>query len=211
MTKKKSIAPTKRDPNKILFREAMPCEDQDEAQSRAALSPNVCGAMSIRDYFGGGDLTGLVYALDHEIKKVHGGDLSRAEGTLVTQAHTLDAIFNNLAQRANRNIKDGYLDASEKYLRLALKAQSQCRATLETLAILKNPPQVTFMKQANIAAGPQQVNNGVMPEASRARENKNQQSKLLEADYGERMDTGTTSATIGTDKAMAAVGRINGA
>jgi hypothetical protein len=177
MTKKKEIAPIKRDPNKILFREAIPCKDMDEAQSRAALSPNVSGAMSIRDYFGGGDLTGLFYALDHEIKKANSGDLSRVEGTLITQAHTLDAIFNSLAQRANRNIKAGHLDASEKYLRLALKAQSQCRTTLETLATIKNPPQVAFVKQANIATGPQQVNNGA--EASRAREIENQQSKLL--------------------------------
>jgi hypothetical protein len=43
-------------------------------------------------------------------------------------------------------------------MRLALKAQGQCRATLETLAVLKNPPTV-FAKQANIAAGAQQVTN----------------------------------------------------
>src|SRR5690606_26950893 len=46
-----------------------------------------------------------------------------------------------------------------RYMRLALKAQSQCRTTLETLAAIKNPP-VVFAKQANIAHGPQQVNNG---------------------------------------------------
>jgi len=41
-----------------------------------------------------------------------------------------------------------------------LKAQSQCRATLEALAAIKNPP-IVYARQANIAAGPQQVNNGV--------------------------------------------------
>jgi hypothetical protein len=30
-----------------------------------------------------------------------------------------------------------YLDATDRYLRLALKAQGQCRATLETLAAIK--------------------------------------------------------------------------
>jgi hypothetical protein len=40
---------------------------------------------------------------------------------------------------------------------LALKAQSQCRATLETLTTIKSPP-VLFAKQENIAAGPEQVN-----------------------------------------------------
>ena len=47
-----------------------------------------------------------------------------------------------------------YLLATETYLRLALKAQSQCRATLETLAAIKNPP-VIFAKQANVTTGPQ--------------------------------------------------------
>jgi len=54
------------------------------------------------------------------------------------------------------------LEAADKYLRLALKAQGQCRATLETLAAIKNPP-VVFARQANIAHGPQQVNNGPPP------------------------------------------------
>ena len=40
-------------------------------------------------------------------------------------------------------------------MRMALKAQNQCRMTLETLATIKNPP-VVFAKQANTAQGPQQ-------------------------------------------------------
>jgi hypothetical protein len=45
-----------------------------------------------------------------------------------------------------------YVDAADTYMRLALRAQSQCRATLETLAAIKNPP-VAFANQANIAHG----------------------------------------------------------
>jgi hypothetical protein len=52
-----------------------------------------------------------------------------------------------------------YIKAADTYLRLALKAQSQCRATLETLATIKNPP-IVYARQANIANGPQQINNG---------------------------------------------------
>lgn len=37
-------------------------------------------------------------------------------------------------------------------------AKRRCRATLETLAVIKSPPSV-FAKQANMANGPQQVNN----------------------------------------------------
>jgi hypothetical protein len=41
---------------------------------------------------------------------------------------------------------------------MALRAQNQSRATLETLSAMKNPS-VVITKQANISAGHQQVNN----------------------------------------------------
>ena len=47
----------------------------------------------------------------------------------------------------------------EAFTRLALKAQSQCRATLETLADIKQPRHVVIAQQANLAHQ-QQVNNG---------------------------------------------------
>ena len=72
-----------------------------------------------------------------------------------------------------------------------LRAQSQCRATIETLAVIKNPQAVAFVRQANIAAGPQQVNNGMSAAhaASRALENEFEPNRLLETQYGERLDT----------------------
>lgn len=42
------------------------------------------------------------------------------------------------------------MDNMDKFFRLALKAQNQIRATLQTLAELKAPKQVAFVKQANI-------------------------------------------------------------
>lgn len=210
MASKRMTAPKSRDPKKIILREPKPCEDEGEAQARELIRPNINGAVSITQYAKGGDLTGVIYALEHEIQKVNTGDMSRAEGTLVTQAHTLDMIFNVLVQKASKNMDAGYLDATERYMRLALKTQSQCRATFETLSEIRNPRQVAFVKQANIANGPQQINNGTQT-PMRARENENQQSKLLEADNGKWMDTRAASATSGTDKAMATVGEINGA
>lgn len=56
-----------------------------------------------------------------------------------------------------------YLKQFQAYLGLALKAQAQCRATLEALAEIKNPRPMAFVKQANISGGPQQVNNGMHP------------------------------------------------
>jgi len=72
---------------------------------------------------------------------------------------------------------------------MALKAQAQSRATISALVDLKYPRQATFVKQANIANGPQQVNNG-----SREKEIQPPQNKLLEDTSHERLDTGTTTA-----------------
>ena len=60
------------------------------------------------------------------------------EETLTAQAVALDAIFNEMARRAALNMGE-YINAAETYLRLGLKAQAQCRATLQTLFEMKDP------------------------------------------------------------------------
>ena len=99
-------------------------------------------------------------------------------GDAGNQAHTLDLIFNNLTRRAVANMQEGYVPVAETYLRLALKAQSQSRASIESLAQIKNPP-VVYARQAYLANGPQQVNNGVA--APRAPENAILPSRLSRA------------------------------
>jgi hypothetical protein len=91
-----------------------------------------------------------------------------------------------------------YIEASEKYMRLALKAQAQCRATIETLAAIKNPPLV-IAKQANISAGHQQVNNGNPP---RAEVSSKQPNELLEHSHEPRLDPGATGTTGSRDPKM---------
>jgi hypothetical protein len=91
----------------------------------------------------------------------------------------LDAIFNEMARRAALNMGQ-HLGPTETYMRLALKAQSQSRATLETLAEIKNPrPVYINPQQVNHTNGPQQVNNGT---PSRPLENGITKNKLLESD-----------------------------
>ena len=120
--------------------------------------------------------------------KVETGDLSELEATLTAQAATLDAVFNEMARRAFMNLGQ-HLDATEKYMRLALKAQGQCRATAETLAEIKFPRSATFIKQANIA-GQQQVNNGG-PAA------KNHSETMIEAkNHAETVTNKATSTRI---------------
>jgi hypothetical protein len=140
--------------------------------------------------------------LRDQASAVNRGDLSQAEAMLMNQATALQSLFARLAERG---MSCDLAPAFESNMRMALRAQSQCRATLETLAAIKNPP-VIFAKQANIANGHQQINNGA---PSRAQENESQQSKLLEAQHGEWLDTGTAGAAIGADKAMAAVEEID--
>jgi hypothetical protein len=97
-------------------------------------------------------------------------------------------------------------------MRLAFKAQSQCGNTVETLALMKNPP--VFGKQANIASGSQQVNNvGQLNQGiARAGLPAAAPSKLLEgAINGERLDAGASSETIEGHPAVEAVGAVNGA
>ena len=120
------------------------------------------------------------------------------------QAHALQSIFMNFSRRA---LAQEYQKNLESFFRMAMKAQNQCRMTLETLANIKNPP-VVFAKQANIANGPQQVNNGI-PAPAHAEKTLNQSNELLEVQHGQRLDTGATGKAAGADPTMATVGEIN--
>lgn len=127
------------------------------------LSPTIQSAVAIEawsKFAGTVDLADLVDDLRERIKKVQGGDMQPVEAMLFGQAMTLETIFTSLARKAQAQ---EYLKQFQVNLTLALKAQAQCRATLEALAEIKNPRHVAFVKQANISGGPQQVNNGLQP------------------------------------------------
>ena len=115
---------------------------------------------------------------------------------LAIQAHTLDTIFNELARRSSSNMTEGYGEAAERYMRLALKAQSQCRTTIETLSEMKNPTPVAFVEQADscswAAAGEQHCAGGTLARGIFDFE----QNKLLEQQNGERLDIGTAGTAI---------------
>ncbi|HYQ92821.1 MAG TPA: hypothetical protein VES89_12305 [Candidatus Competibacteraceae bacterium] len=132
--------------------------------------------------------------------------MSKAEGLLISQAYTLDAIYNRLAQRA---MSQEYLDHFETVLKLVLQAQFQCARTLEILSTIKNPPNVSFVKQANIAHN-QQVNN--VPQADQSSATRPpviDSHSPLEHTHGNYLDTGTATTASGNDSAMATVGEIH--
>jgi len=200
----------KSDPNQISAVNK-PGEDEATSIARTALRPTVQAAVTLKEYdkvFGDLGLSSLIDSLTEQTRATAGGDLKRAEAMLTTQAHTLDAIFNNLARRA---INAEYMDNLDRYLKLALRAQSQCRATWEALATIKNPPVMGYVRQANIAHGPQQVNNAsaAAGDGPRAEENPDLQNELLEEKDGERLDPGTACTPSRVDPAMATVGEVD--
>jgi hypothetical protein len=199
------------EPHNTLKINAQPGVDKAVILATTALRPSVRAAMTTQGFakpaIGDVDVTSLANELSAQIAAVRSGDLGRAEAMLISQAHVLEALFHELARRAGANMGE-YLQAAETYMRLALKAQSQCRATLETLATIKNPP-IAFVRQANIAHGPQQVNNTPVAATSRARELEITPNKLLETDDGQPLDVGAATQTVGADPQVEAMGTLD--
>jgi len=175
-----------------------------DSQVMAALSTrSALTATTYKAFAGGGDaleVTDLMGELRKAGEEVASGNMSRVEKMLAHQALTLDAIFNNMAQRSH---KQETFKGIEVLMRLALKAQAQARSTAEALALLKNPQ--PYIRQANMTTGPQQVNNGYVGASahsgiqSGAGNIQSEQNKLLEADHGNYLDT----------RAQGAAGRVN--
>ena len=154
------------------------------------------------------DVQALAATLRDQAAIVRSGSLGQAESILINQAAALQSLFARLVERG---MASDSVPGFEVNLRMALRAQAQCRATLETLAEIKNPT-VVYARQANVTTGPQQVNNGVAtPPAPRARDLEPEPSKLLEETDGQWLDTGATSARGRADSHLATVGAVDGA
>ena len=170
---------------------------------------NALGILSWSKFAGEADLQELCDDLGEQTEIVVNGNMRRVEGMLYRQAKTLETIFTSLARRAANN--DG-LKQFQVNLTLALKAQAQCRSTLEALAEIKNPRPVQFVKQANMTTGPQQVNNAYAGTPSHsgiqsgAGNIQSEQNKLLEADHGNYLDTRAQGAASRVNQTVDAVG-----
>jgi hypothetical protein len=194
-------------PNQLRVTATLGERSEEALHAEIAYDPaarSLAGARGfIKGTMGEQPLTESLAALKAQIKDVQGGSLAVAENTLVAQANTLDAMFNELARRAALNMGE-YLGATEVYLRLALRAQAQCARTLETLAAIKNPP-VIYARQANVATN-QQIN---FAGTSRAAECVIAQNEQSEASHELLQDTRASSAAIGSDPALASVGEVH--
>jgi hypothetical protein len=153
------------------------------------------------------DLDKLVEVMTANAQRVKNGDMRDVEAILVSQATVLNSLFAELVRRSSVNFSGQYFDAGERYLKMAYKAQNQCRMTLETLSTIKNPP-VVYAKQANIAHGPQQVNNGPAS-ATRTEEHETAQNKLLGVPNEQPLDPGAAGAAGAGYPQMETVGKVH--
>lgn len=174
------------------------------------LSPSMQNAAALHAWssqFGEPQISELVRELQEKTKTVTDGDMRPVEAMLYGQAMTLQSLFTNLLRRGRG--QEG-LQQFTTMLSLALKAQAQCRCTLEALAEIKNPRAVAFVRQANITQGPQQVNNGPAPAAAHAHADKTatEQNGLLEAHHEQRLDSRAQGAAGGANPVLEAVGTV---
>lgn len=135
-------------------------------------------------------------------------NLGRGKAMLAAQVHTLDLLYNLLAQRGMAASLGGEADQGGVLLKFALRAQAQCRATWETLHIMQSPP---VARQTNIALN-QQVNNAQVAPSSDSRA-QNPQSKLLEQTTHEPdawLDRRAPAASARSNPSLEAVGTSDG-
>ena len=199
-----------------------PGKSRDHMMAKVAVDGIVGNARTLVSFgeptFGELSLTECAMVLKETARDLNSGDLSATVTMLTAQAAALNAMFGELARAGQANMFKAP-DYAERMLRLALKAQGQSRATLETIAAIKNPP-VVFARQANINnGGQQQVNNGTPTPVSEqyaqagahAQETDSRPNELLEElTHGStQLDTRATAAAGRTHPSLEPVGAIN--
>lgn len=156
------------------------------------------------------NFTDVLDAVVDSGRNVEAGRLGSVEKMLHGQLLALNAIFGECARRSGLNM-GVHMDASESYMRLALKAQSQCARTAEVLGNLRAGPTI-FAKQANVTTGPQQINNGAMPTAlAPAQEEAKPKNELLEGirHERERMDARASAAPARSNTTMETLAAVD--
>ena len=138
------------------------------------------------------DIPQLMAVLKAESERLSEGKSEDIGPILANQALALQSLFSRLTESA---LSQSHMSNIEAFMRLALRAQSQCRATLESLSSLNKAPTV-FAQQANVATN-QQINYA--------------QNQLLGDDDELRPDTRAPGAEKAVNPQMEALGKVHGA
>ena len=132
------------------------------------------------------DFKDVVDALSEVISVIQHGDMNHIEAMLIGQAQALQTMFVILSREAIGSSQMSHITA---YMSMALKAQNQSKSTIQVLIELKYPKQATFVKQANISSGHQQVNNAInTSESTRGKKIRKSPNELMEVKENEWMD-----------------------
>ena len=208
MTVKKKTALTKKTPSAKQDTKA-----DSEHYAKASLSAATMSAALSDSFtaplFPDVNMIDVIKVLNDKISTVQDGDMKPIEAMLISQAQALQTMFVSLGRQAV--VKTG-LQQYVAFMNLALKAQAQSRATIQALVELKYPKQATFVKQANIAGGHQQINNSLTATGNnatntpaRTKEINDQQNTLLREMNNATLDGSGTATTSNANKAMATV------
>jgi hypothetical protein len=186
-----------------------PSKTEELQLAESHLGPLVVNALTALRFSPDGSrevgTTEAVQMLEQAARAVRANDMSGPEALLVGQAMSLNILYAELARRAAVNMGQN-IEVSETYLRLALRAQNQSRATIETLGTLRNPP-VVYAKQANFA-NQQQVNNGPGAFAGASPSAGERTEKGMA--HAIELDAGAEGGPGRTDQAVQAVGALDG-
>ena len=196
LTTKKKNAPAKQDK-----------QTESERYAKISLSASSMSAVLSADFsksmFPDVKLADSISALSEKITTIQNGDMQPIEAMLIGQAQALQTMFVSLGRQA---VTKTGLQQYTAFMNLSLKAQSQSRATIQALIELKYPKQATFVKQANIANGNQQVNNVTSTHArAHANEIEHQPNELLREMNNATLDTSGTTTPSAINQAMATV------
>jgi hypothetical protein len=158
MTKAKKLATAKN----TLEIKAEDGDDRDVLLAKVALAPGARHATTASNFaaslFNDKHQTPIMAstaALAEKMAAARDGDKAMPSDILSAQAVVLDTMFTELARRSAANMGQ-YIDAADRYMRLALKAQANCRATLEALAKLHQPREKT-VKHVHVNEGGQAI------------------------------------------------------
>ena len=116
-------------------------EADEKALADLTLDPAACAMVTtslfVQGSFGHQSDTAMFNAVADQVSACRDGNLSSMKELLASQAISLNSIFVELSRRSAINLGH-HIEASERYMRLALKAQAQSRATIEAIDRLTN-------------------------------------------------------------------------
>jgi len=162
--------------------------------------PSALGSGAIASIMERGDNSKAINAakdgVEETLSKVKSGNLEDLEAILVNQVYVLNGLFNQLVMQGKASLNEPAVMRSlpnhpKTMLNVALKAQTQCRTTVQTIKELKNPKKTTFIKN--------QLNNVKMELESRI-------EQLEDTEHGsKKLDGGTEAKAISIDPEVEAV------